>query len=226
MIPERVQLWILTPAQIVPGSNNDVAIDLICTHIRQKLQERSHKFRQKIAVPSKYISSPSGASTPEVRIEDLDLTILPQTRQLQVNPLLHYLSFSILTLLQGIFTILRDKTTSRQNFIFFTDRLSTLLVEHALQHLPYLPKNVITPIGVEARGKKLDAQVWIFDSACKTWGSSSWSTSVESLSCARTCMYTNRPLINLSIFQWRRSGARVPSCDKRCACWLVTHTVR
>jgi uridine kinase len=69
--------------------------------------------------------------------------------------------------MQGIFTILRDRTTSRQNFIFFTDRLSTLLVEHALQHLPYLPKNVITPVGVKAHGKKLDAQVRIFDRTCK-----------------------------------------------------------
>ncbi|KDR76262.1 hypothetical protein GALMADRAFT_247565 [Galerina marginata CBS 339.88] len=126
---------------IVPGSNNDVAIDLICTHIRQQLQGRSHKFRQKIAVPHKYISSQSGASTPEARLEDLDLTILPQTPQVQ-----------------GIFSILRDRTSSRQDFIFFTDRLSTLLVEHALQHLPYTPRTVMTPVGVEAHGKKLDAQ--------------------------------------------------------------------
>jgi len=126
---------------IVPGSNNDVAIDLICTHIRQKLQDRTHKFRQKLAVPSKYVPAQSGASTPEARVEDLGLTILPQTRQVQ-----------------GIFTILRDKMSSRQDFIFFTDRLSTLLVEHALQHLPYLPKTVTTPVGTKAHGKSLDAQ--------------------------------------------------------------------
>ncbi|KAF9565271.1 armadillo/beta-catenin/plakoglobin [Agrocybe pediades] len=127
---------------IVPGSNNDVAIDLICTHIRQQLQERSNKFRQKIAIPHKYLSSRSGASTPDPRPEDLelDITLLPQTRQVQ-----------------GIYSILRDRTTSRQDFVFFTDRLSTLLVEHALQHLPYAPKTVITPIGMEAHGKKLDA---------------------------------------------------------------------
>jgi uridine kinase len=65
----------------------------------------------------------------------------------------------VFTLEQGIFTILRDRTTSRQDFIFFTDRLSTLLVEHALQHLPYLPKTVATLVGVEAHGKSLDAQV-------------------------------------------------------------------
>ncbi|PPQ67489.1 hypothetical protein CVT25_006030 [Psilocybe cyanescens] len=126
---------------IVPGSNNDVAIDLICTHIRQQLQERSNKFRQRIAIPHRYISSRSGTSTPESRLEDLNLTILPQTRQVH-----------------GILSILRDRSTSRQDFIFFTDRLATLLVEHALQHLPYVPKTVTTPVDVEAQGKKLDAQ--------------------------------------------------------------------
>ncbi|KAJ3506644.1 hypothetical protein NLJ89_g6762 [Agrocybe chaxingu] len=126
---------------IVPGSNNSVAIDLICTHIREKLEERSNKFRQKIAIPHRYLSSKSGASTPESRVEDLDLTILPQTPQVQ-----------------GIFTILRDKTTGRQDFVFFIDRLATLLVEHALQHLPYAPKIVTTPVGEQPHGKKMDAQ--------------------------------------------------------------------
>jgi len=126
---------------IVPGSNNNVAIDLICTHIRQKFEERSNKFRQKIAIPHRYLPSRSGASTPESTVEDLDLTILPQTRQVQ-----------------GIFTILRDRACSRQNFVFFADRLSTILVEHALQHLPYVPKIVVTPVGVPSHGKELDAQ--------------------------------------------------------------------
>ncbi|KAF9485201.1 armadillo/beta-catenin/plakoglobin [Pholiota conissans] len=126
---------------IVPGSNNDVAIDLISTHIRKQLLERSNKLRQKIAVPHKYISSHSGSSTPESILEDLDLTILKSTPQLE-----------------GIYTILRDITTSRQDFIFFTDRLSTLLVEHALQHLPFVPKTVTTPVGVEAHGTKMNAQ--------------------------------------------------------------------
>ena len=53
---------------------------------------------------------------------------------------------------------MRDKTTSRQDFVFFTDRLSTLLVEYALSLLPHAPKTVVTPVGVEAHGQKIDAQ--------------------------------------------------------------------
>ena len=138
-----------------------MAIDLICTHIRQKLQERSSEFRQKIAIPHRYLPSPSGASTPESRLQDLNLTAHPQTNQLQVCFKISKLLLSLIIWLasQGIFTILRDKTTSRQDFVFFTDRLSTLLVEHALQLLPHAPKTVVTPIGTEAHGQKLDAQV-------------------------------------------------------------------
>ncbi|EDR08552.1 armadillo/beta-catenin/plakoglobin [Laccaria bicolor S238N-H82] len=127
---------------IVPGSNNEVAIDLICTHIRQQLQERSNCMRQRMAIPHLYLRSKSGTSSPESRLEDLNLAVLPKTPQLE-----------------GIFTILRSKETSRQDFIFFVDRLSTILVENALQHLPYLPKTVVTPVGVESHGMKLDADL-------------------------------------------------------------------
>lgn len=68
----------------MPGSNNAVAIDLICTHIRQKFQERSNRFRQKIAIPHRYLSLPPGISTSESRREDLNLTVHPQTNQLKV----------------------------------------------------------------------------------------------------------------------------------------------
>ena len=68
----------------MPGSNNSVAIDLICTHIRQKFQERSNQFRQKIAIPHRYLPLPSGISTSESRVEDLNLTVYPQTNQLKV----------------------------------------------------------------------------------------------------------------------------------------------
>ncbi|KAJ6576473.1 armadillo/beta-catenin/plakoglobin [Mycena vulgaris] len=125
---------------IVPGSNNTVAIDLICTHIRRKLHERSNHFRQKMAIPHLY-ASPSGTPFPESKLEDLGLTILPQTRQLQ-----------------GIFTILRSHTSSHQDFIFFVDRLSTLLMEYALQYLPYVAKTVTTPTEATFTGQAFSAK--------------------------------------------------------------------
>ncbi|KAG6851100.1 hypothetical protein H0H93_000980 [Arthromyces matolae] len=123
---------------IVPGTNNAVAIELITAHIRRQMEERANRFRQQLAIPDLYFPNRSSASD---RIEDLDLKVLPQTPQLN-----------------GIFTILRSKDTSTQDFIFFVDRLATLVVESALQFLPYVPKSVMTPTGVESPGKKLDAE--------------------------------------------------------------------
>ncbi|KAG7451188.1 armadillo/beta-catenin/plakoglobin [Guyanagaster necrorhizus] len=124
---------------IVPGSNNSVAIELITTHIRRQLQERSNRFRAKMAIPQR-LHSP-GVVTPETKMEHLNLDVLRSTPQVQ-----------------GIFTILRSADTLRQDFIFFVDRLSTLLVEYAMSLLPHAPKTVMTPVGVLSQGKQLDAK--------------------------------------------------------------------
>ena len=60
---------------------------------------------------------------------------------------------------QGIMTMLRDRRTSREDFIFFVDRLATYLIERAMEHLPHKPKTVVTPEAVEYQGQELDAHV-------------------------------------------------------------------
>merc|ERR1712000_794125 len=54
--------------------------------------------------------------------------------------------------LVALHTIIRDKTVSREDFIFYSDRLIRLLVEEGLNQLPYEPKTVTTPTGVEYKG--------------------------------------------------------------------------
>ncbi|CCD25625.1 uracil phosphoribosyltransferase NDAI_0F03070 [Naumovozyma dairenensis CBS 421] len=56
-----------------------------------------------------------------------NVLLLPQTNQLL-----------------GLFTIIRDKTTSRSDFIFYSDRIIRLLVEEGLNHLPVEKKSVDT----------------------------------------------------------------------------------
>ncbi|KAE9400192.1 armadillo/beta-catenin/plakoglobin [Gymnopus androsaceus JB14] len=118
----------------------DIPIELISTHTRRQLQERSNAFRPKMV---KMVNS--SLYTPTLvkeRLEDdPNMMIMPSTPQLE-----------------GIFTILRSKDTSHQDFIFFTDRLSTLIVEYALQFLPYSPHTVTTPLGTQSHGKKPDAK--------------------------------------------------------------------
>ncbi|KAI0303809.1 armadillo/beta-catenin/plakoglobin [Multifurca ochricompacta] len=124
---------------IVPGKNNAVAIELISTHIRRQLQQRSRHFRQKIAASLK--RSLSRGPPRELSIDELGLTVLEQTPQLK-----------------GIYTVLRDRTSTRQDFIFFTDRLATLLVEKAMEMLPYREVNIETPVGVQTQGKVIDVE--------------------------------------------------------------------
>jgi hypothetical protein len=47
--------------------------------------------------------------------------------------------------LEALYTIIRDKNTSRGDFLFYSDRIIRLLVEEGLNHLPVVPKTVQTP---------------------------------------------------------------------------------
>lgn len=47
--------------------------------------------------------------------------------------------------LEALYTIIRDKKTSRADFLFYSDRIIRLLVEEGLNHLPVIPKTVETP---------------------------------------------------------------------------------
>jgi uracil phosphoribosyltransferase len=47
--------------------------------------------------------------------------------------------------LEALYTIIRDKETSRGDFLFYSDRIIRLLVEEGLNHLPVVSKVVETP---------------------------------------------------------------------------------
>jgi uracil phosphoribosyltransferase len=51
------------------------------------------------------------------------------------------------TQLKALYTLIRDKNTQRDDFVFFSERIIRLLVEHALSLLPVKPKVVMTPAG-------------------------------------------------------------------------------
>eukprot|EP00771_Trimastix_marina_P001539 gnl/Trimastix_PCT/262.p1 GENE.gnl/Trimastix_PCT/262~~gnl/Trimastix_PCT/262.p1 ORF type:complete len:245 (+),score=72.90 gnl/Trimastix_PCT/262:80-736(+) len=63
------------------------------------------------------------------------LDLVPQTKQLL-----------------SLMTIVRDRSTDRQRFVFASDRVFRLLIEEGLSKLPYRPKTVIAPTGVEYQG--------------------------------------------------------------------------
>ncbi|CAL9110403.1 unnamed protein product [Musa acuminata var. zebrina] len=49
--------------------------------------------------------------------------------------------------IRGMHTLIRDNETTKHDFIFYSDRLIRLVVEHGLGHLPFKEKQVITPTG-------------------------------------------------------------------------------
>ncbi|CAF0795858.1 unnamed protein product [Rotaria sp. Silwood1] len=54
--------------------------------------------------------------------------------------------------LRELHTLLRDRTTCRSDFKFYADRLIRLTVEAALDQLPYIPCEIITPTGHSFNG--------------------------------------------------------------------------
>ncbi|KAF7457728.1 putative uracil phosphoribosyltransferase FUR1 [Cryptosporidium felis] len=54
--------------------------------------------------------------------------------------------------LKGVMTILRDVNTKKEDFVFYADRISRIVLEHALNLLPYDFKEVETPNGATVKG--------------------------------------------------------------------------
>eukprot|EP00798_Chlamydomonas_sp_ICE-L_P007038 gene7038-131_t len=53
---------------------------------------------------------------------------------------------------KGLLTIIRDQKTSKNDFVFYSNRINRLIVEYALGHLPFSEKVVTTPTGNEYVG--------------------------------------------------------------------------
>ncbi|CAL5325406.1 unnamed protein product [Camellia sinensis] len=49
--------------------------------------------------------------------------------------------------IRGMHTLIRDHDISKHDFVFYSDRLIRLVVEHGLGHLPFTEKQVVTPTG-------------------------------------------------------------------------------
>jgi len=61
--------------------------------------------------------------------------------------------------LKASYSIIRDKNTSREDFIFYSDRIIRLLVEEALNLLPVDSVKIITPTGASITGAKFRGKI-------------------------------------------------------------------
>ncbi|KAF8655195.1 hypothetical protein AX16_003227 [Volvariella volvacea WC 439] len=61
--------------------------------------------------------------------------------------------------LEALYTIIRDKETSRGDFLFYSDRIIRLLVEEGLNHLPVVKRTVETPTGAKYDGVGFEGKI-------------------------------------------------------------------
>eukprot|EP01120_Amphizonella_sp_Union-15-10_P010370 TRINITY_DN4138_c0_g1_i1.p1 TRINITY_DN4138_c0_g1~~TRINITY_DN4138_c0_g1_i1.p1 ORF type:complete len:365 (-),score=62.39 TRINITY_DN4138_c0_g1_i1:4-1098(-) len=114
---------------IVPrGVENVVAINLICTLIKDRLKKRGWK--------------------PNFSPELSKFELPPNVQILKMN---HQV--------QSIMTTLRDHTSSRDDLLFYSDRLSRLVLEEALNLLPTQPVTVQTPTGSDYIGLQVTKKI-------------------------------------------------------------------
>ena len=56
--------------------------------------------------------------------------------------------------IRALQTVIRDRETSRSDFVFYADRLIRLVVEEGLNQLPYEEQVITTPTGEQYKGLK------------------------------------------------------------------------
>ncbi|CAI7569378.1 unnamed protein product [Penicillium palitans] len=107
---------------IIPrGIENTTAIDMVVKHIQRKLQEKSDNHTEalrKLGLVAAAVELPS------------NVHVLPSTPQFV-----------------GMNTILQNPKTEQEDFIFYFDRLVSILIEKALDMTSYVSANVETPQG-------------------------------------------------------------------------------
>ena len=116
---------------IVPrGGENNIALNLITKHVRAQLAKKGFKSRSTLAQAS--ISN-------EPHSLPASLKILPQRPQVT-----------------GLHTIIRDKNTKRDEFIFYSKRLIRLIIEYSLSFMSFKDVTVETSQGIQYKGKRCE----------------------------------------------------------------------
>ncbi|NWY67895.1 UCKL1 protein, partial [Erithacus rubecula] len=120
---------------VVPrGGENFVALDLIVQHVHSQLEKVSWAVTPS-PCRAALASAHQGQPLPKT------LSVLESTPQVR-----------------GMHTIIRNKDTTRDEFIFYSKRLMRLLIEHALSFLPLKSVTVETPQGTMYEGKRFHRQ--------------------------------------------------------------------
>ena len=120
--PQRELADIIIPRSI----QNKTAIAMVSNQIRQMLKEKSINHSETLARLGK-----------EVKNEPFSEKLFIMERTPQIR---------------GIATIMRDPLTTTEDFVFYIDRLTAILVEKSLDFHKFVPAEVTTPQGSSYHG--------------------------------------------------------------------------
>ncbi|SCZ87637.1 BZ3500_MvSof-1268-A1-R1_Chr2-2g05103 [Microbotryum saponariae] len=143
---------------IVPGSNNEISVELIAGHIRRQLDERKQELRKELFVETEGANAKlgtngeGGAGLVSQRSREISVDRLASKDGLPDTVVL----MEQTNQLSGIHTLLRSSSTPAADFLFYANRLSTLVVERSLSLLPYRSKLITTRTSVPHTGQELD----------------------------------------------------------------------
>ncbi|KAH3685755.1 hypothetical protein WICPIJ_003274 [Wickerhamomyces pijperi] len=119
---------------IVPrGSENVVAISLLIKHIKKQLIKKSERHLDMLDKLTDAVNGGMSVKLDPKNHPD-QLVVLPESNQSK-----------------GIYTILLNKHSSRDDFIFYFDRIATTLVNKALESHEFKPVTIETPLNVQFR---------------------------------------------------------------------------
>ncbi|KAG7884267.1 hypothetical protein KL938_002139 [Ogataea parapolymorpha] len=119
---------------VIPhGSDNTKAIDMIIKHIRKQLQKKSEEHLAHLARLGRMVAP----------INYNNIKVLPKTNQLL-----------------GMKSIILNRETSNDDFIFYFDRIASTLISEALELVHYspAPNDIITPSGYRITDGVVQAQ--------------------------------------------------------------------
>ena len=127
--PQRKAADIIIPCR----AENKVAINMVIQHIQRTLKEKSRRHQDELKRLGDHAEDEP--LSPNV-------LVLPNTPQFQ-----------------GMSTTLQSSMTDKVDFIFVFDRLSSLLVERALENQHFTSSTVKTPQGSQYKGLKYSGEV-------------------------------------------------------------------
>ncbi|KAJ4336873.1 Uridine kinase [Didymella glomerata] len=119
---------------IVPrGIENKVAISMVADQVRKTLKDKSAQHQMELRRLGQLA---------EDRPLHTSAKVLEQTNQVK-----------------GMHTMLMDRSTSKEDFVFYFDRMVALLIETAVDFMPFTPRQVLTPQDNVYMGLKKEGDV-------------------------------------------------------------------